>query len=172
MIKARPGFTLVETLVAIAILTISIAGPYYSIYKAVQTTYIARDKLIATSLAQEGAEYVRNVRDSNFLYNIANISSPVNWMYTLTPCRGVGVKCTIDVTGFEPPTVCASTCAPLNLTTSNLYSYNTGTPTRYTRSVNITDVSAAEVTVTVTVTWKTASVDNSLVVTQHLYNWL
>ncbi|KND49170.1 MAG: putative Type IV pilus pilin [Parcubacteria bacterium C7867-008] len=170
MIKPRSGFTLVETLVAIAILTISIVGPYYSIYKAVQTTYIARDKLIATSLAQEGVEYVRNTRDSNYLYNIANPGSPVNWMYTLTPCKGM--KCTVDVTGYQPPTACATTCTPLNLTPSNLYSYSSGTVTRYTRSVIITDVTPTEVVVVVTVSWKNAQVNNSLVVTEHLYNWL
>lgn len=168
----RKGFTLVETLVAISILMISIAGPYYSVYRAVQTTYIARDKLIATALSQEGIEYVRNKRDSNYLYNLANPGSQVDWLNGLSVCKGAGVKCTVDVTGGAPA-ACSGVCTPLNInTTTNWYTQGAGTATRYTRSVNITDVDANETIVTVTVSWVNSHITNSIVVTEHLYNWL
>lgn len=179
MMKTRPkGFTLVETLVAISILMISIAGPYYSVYKAVQTTYIARDKLIATALSQEGIEYVRNKRDSNYLYNLAHPTAKVDWLNGLSACKGAGAKCTVDATVSSAPVGCNNgTCTALYTdTTSNWYTQaqtpNTAV-TRYTRSVNITDVTANEETiVTVTVSWQNSHITNSIVVTEHLYNWL
>jgi prepilin-type N-terminal cleavage/methylation domain len=168
------GFTLVETLVAISILMISIAGPYYSVYKAVQTTYIARDKLIATALAQEGIEYVRNVRDSNYLYNVANPGAQVDWLNGLTPCTGSGVTCRVDTTKgtITPPVTCNGACVPLNISSADVYTYDPGNPSRYTRSVNITAVDTKESIVTVTVTWVNSHMTNSIVVTEHLYNWL
>lgn len=165
------GFTLVETLVAISILMVSIVGPMYSVFQAVQTTYIARDQLIATSLAQEGVEYIRNTRDSNYLYNLGHPSGMVNWMNGLAPCTG-GNTCMVDATNTQAPTTCAASCLPLVVSATNLYAYGSGTTTRFTRSVNINTVSANEVVVLVTVSWINARVPYSVVVTEHLYNWL
>lgn len=165
------GFTLVETLVAISILMISIVGPFYSVYKAVQVTYISRDQLIATTLAQEGVEYVRNVRDSNYLYNLKNSSAPVSWMNGLSACTGK--NCTVDATENTAPTTCSGTCNPLYISSTNLYTQQvTGTATRFTRTVTITTVSANESTVTVTISWVNLHVPYTITISEHLYNWL
>lgn len=162
----RPqGFTLVETLVAISILMVSIVGPYYSVYKAVQATYVSRDQLIATTLAQEGVEYVRNVRDTNYLG-----SQP--WMTGLSACQG-GKTCMVDATENVAPTTCASACTPLYVSSSNLYTQQvTGTATRFTRSVQIATVTSDEVVVTVTVSWVNLHVSHTITINEHLYNWL
>lgn len=65
--KARRAFTLIETMIAITILTLSVAGPLYTANRAIVAAQIARDQLIASSLAQEGIECVRTVRDDDFL---------------------------------------------------------------------------------------------------------
>ena len=56
--KEHP-FTLVETLIAISIVTIAISGPMLSASRALIAANIARDQLTASYLAQEGIEYVR-----------------------------------------------------------------------------------------------------------------
>lgn len=171
--RNQRGFTLVETLVAIAILMISIVGPLYSVYQAVQSTYIARDQLIATSLAQEGIEYVRHNRDSTYLYNLAHPSGTVNWMNGLSACQVAGKSCTIDAAdGTNPPVTCAAACTPLNLSATGLYVQSAGTPTRFTRSVKINTVNQNEVVVLVTVSWVNSHIPFSITVTEHLYNWL
>ena len=62
--KEKSGLTMVETLVAISILTIAVIGPLGIIAQALHTSYYARDQITAYYLAQEAIEYVRNLRDN------------------------------------------------------------------------------------------------------------
>jgi prepilin-type N-terminal cleavage/methylation domain-containing protein len=169
----KKGFTLVETLVAISILMISIVGPFYSIYKAVQATYIARDQLIATELAQEGIEYVRNTRDQAFLTNLAAPGS-VPWTYGLDPCIG-GIGCTVDA-GVDPilgATACSGKCDFLYLSGTGFYNQKkVGTATRFTRTVRVNVISSNEMVVTVTVSWYNLQIPYTVTLSEHLYNWL
>ena len=61
------GFTLVETLVAISILTSSIVVLMSVLASGVSNTTYAKNKIIAGYLAQEGIEQIRNMRDSAVL---------------------------------------------------------------------------------------------------------
>lgn len=61
------GFTLIEALVAISIVGLAIGGPMYAANRALVASQIARDKLTAIYLAQEGIEQVRYVRDSGYM---------------------------------------------------------------------------------------------------------
>ncbi len=82
----KKGLTLVETLVAISILTISVIGPLGIIAQALHTSYYTRDQMTAYYLAQEAVEYVRNLRDNQglaitkaYLAGTADTSIP-NWL--------------------------------------------------------------------------------------------
>lgn len=79
------GFTLIETMVAVTILTLSVAGPLFTANSAIIVAMIARDQLIASYLAQEGIEYVRAMRDNEFLA-VSNQSdaSSIAWNNFLT----------------------------------------------------------------------------------------
>jgi len=159
------GFTLVETLVAIAIIMIAIVGPYYSVQQAITASAIARDQLIASSLAQEGAEYVYYRRDSNFL-------AGSSWLSGLSACQGT-YGCTVDPSANAVAACSSSGCAVLKLNTSNLYTYSGSYPaTKFTRTVKIQTVSSTEVRVTVTVTWSTEHNSYTVDVVENLYNWL
>ena len=59
------GFTLVETLVAVAVLTAAIAGPMTLVQKSLSSARYAKDQTIANYLAGEAIEYVRSLRDEN-----------------------------------------------------------------------------------------------------------
>ena len=65
--QLRRGFTLVETLVAISIITIAIVGPLLTASRTLVAAYTARDQLTASYLASEASEYVRFMRDSMYL---------------------------------------------------------------------------------------------------------
>lgn len=61
------GFTILEILVTIFIITIGLLATLAAINKTLNVTSNYSKKLSALSLAQEGVEIVRNIRDSNFI---------------------------------------------------------------------------------------------------------
>jgi prepilin-type N-terminal cleavage/methylation domain-containing protein len=175
-VPASRGFTLVETLVAITVLIVAIVGPLYAVHKSIAASYAARDQLIATALAQEGLEYIRSIRDGNYLEGSGD------WMDGLTACFGT-TGCTVAPS--QEPAACASAggggCPALRQDlsapagTPKLYVQTTNgtyTPSRFIRKVTISNVTATEVVVTTTVSWTTLRIPYSVTVSEHLYNWL
>lgn len=159
------GFTLVETLVAIAIIMIAIVGPYYSIQQAIVTSYAARDQLIASSLAQAGEEYIYFLRDSNYL-------NSASWTNGMSACFG-SYGCAVDPAQNTLSSCTSSGCTPLKLATNGLYTQSGSYPaTRFTRTVKMQTLNANEVQVTVTVTWITEHRNFSVSTVEDLYNWL
>ncbi len=63
----QEGFTLVELLVALAIISTSMVAIFSLIIQNIQVQKINKDFLTASMLAQEGLELVRNIRDENWL---------------------------------------------------------------------------------------------------------
>lgn len=62
------GFTLIETLVAVSIFLVSVVGMMTILSSGLSNTIAAKKKMTATFLAQEGIEYIRNLRDTYVLY--------------------------------------------------------------------------------------------------------
>lgn len=178
------GFTIIETLVAIAVLTIAIIGPFYAVQSALTSSYVARDQLIASSLAQEGIEYIRSIRDNNFL-------NGRTWVHLLSTysCYGATPSnyCTVDPTQGDPhsdPNLSAAPNAievysqtsyvpPLYVSATNLYNQqSSGTQSRFKRYLQIQQISATEARITVTVTWTTAKIPYTLTLTGYINDWL
>lgn len=63
----RKGFTLAETILSIFILMVGIVGTYNAIQNVSFLSNQTKMRLVATYLAQEGSEVVKNIRDNNFL---------------------------------------------------------------------------------------------------------
>lgn len=80
----KKGLTMVETLVAISILTIAVIGPLGIIAQALHTSYYTRDQMTAYYLAQEAIEYVKNLRDNQGIKitdaYINNKTDPGPWL--------------------------------------------------------------------------------------------
>lgn len=68
-IQKNKAFTLIETLIAISIFSLSILGLLSVLSSGISNTGYAKKKIIASYLAQEGIEYMRNLRDTFVLYN-------------------------------------------------------------------------------------------------------
>lgn len=168
------GFTLVETLVAITVILTAIVGPLYSVQQALNASRSARDQLIASSLAQEGVEYVRAKRDGNYLLKFQT-GSTQSWLYGLDGSPDCfSTPCIVDPSQNDVRSASAP-IPPLYLSETGLYNQmNIGTPTIYTRTVQLSSVGGGvpQVVVTVTVSWQTRGQDRSVVVTERLYNWL
>jgi prepilin-type N-terminal cleavage/methylation domain-containing protein len=63
----QKGFTLIEIIIAVFILSIAVVGTYGAFSIMVTLNTNASDRLIASYLAQEGIEITRNIRDTNWL---------------------------------------------------------------------------------------------------------
>jgi prepilin-type N-terminal cleavage/methylation domain-containing protein len=174
-ISTQKGFTLVETLVAIFVLTLSITGPLFIAQQSFTSAATARDRTTASFLAQEGAEYIRSVRDHNYL-------SGQGWLTGLSACIGSNKACTIDPIGTYPLIgLCTNgSCPPLQKTSDGVFGYQSGTEeTKFVRTITITedgildgDGLPAEVLVEVKVTWSNKGAVRTTTVQERLYNWL
>jgi prepilin-type N-terminal cleavage/methylation domain-containing protein len=181
-VPARKGFTLIETLVAITILAVSIVGPFYAIQSALTASYISRDSLIASSLAQEGLEYVRSVRDDNYLSGRSWLDQLSSYGCYATLPATPGRVCTVDPTQGDPHTSSPpairdysdiSSVPYLHLSPAGLYNQqDSGGATAFKRTIQLFGVSANEVRVVVTVTWVTKNMPYSTTLQDSLFNWL
>ena len=155
--KKSGGFTLVETLVSLVILTIALIPILNLSTSTSRVSSTIQDNLIASGLAQEGIEVVHAMRDTNwfnnraFDYNLGDGVYQVEWNST-----------TLLSLGGSPV---------LNLN-NGLYTYSGGTPTKFSRTVTITKVNAGELKIVSQVTWLARSNDpKSIVGEGHLFNW-
>ena len=190
------GFTLVETLVAITILLIAIAGPLTIAAKGLNGAFYARDQIIAYYLAQEGIEYVRNVRDTNSLNHLNWITGGLASGSGLNNC--INSYCRINVLDQNPATSVSSCvsdttnnpldsslhCKALTIDSGpggDLYNYTGSTATQFTRDIIITNpdpsssgiinLNTHELQITSTVSWRSPLPDHSFSLTEDITNW-
>lgn len=77
------GFTLLETIVALAVILAAVVGPITLITRSIFNFSFAKNKLIANNLAQEGLELMRLVRDNNVLCD--SLNGPPVWRWNRNP---------------------------------------------------------------------------------------
>ena len=73
----KNGFTIIELIITIAILSFGIIGVYGAFSPMVSLNSAIASKFTASQLAQEGFEVVRNIRDNNF-EKTTDLDSKVN----------------------------------------------------------------------------------------------
>ena len=186
------GFTLIEAMVAVTILTFAVAGPLFSAGRAIVAAETARDQLIASYLAQEGIEYVRAMRDNEYLaaYQAGGASVSSNaWNSfltggnagSITQCRAT--TCILDPaaqggmgtgSGFSLQPCSGSSCTPLFLA-NGIYTQQSGitgaVQTPFTRTIQSVAVSAYDERIVSTVSWSFHEVPYSVTITDHLTPW-
>lgn len=149
------GFMMIE-----AAFSIFIVGTILITFMAVmgsvfRTEFAKRDLIIATNLAQEGIEIVRNIRDNNW-------------------------KATPPKTAFDIPSFVANGndycfgygggighgCSALRIDANNFYGYGAGTETKFFRTIEIAGAGDSR-TIKSRVTWDGKSIE----MTDILYAW-
>src|SRR3989344_131794 len=63
IMKKNNGFSLLETIVAITILTFAMSAVFSLVSRGVRSVSVSSNEMVASFLASEGLEYIRNVRD-------------------------------------------------------------------------------------------------------------
>lgn len=182
-LPANRGFTLVETLVAITLLSVAIVAPMTLTTRSLGSSYYARDQMIASHLAQEAIESVRHLRDGNIL-KIAK-GTLVGLLDGIPSLAGEAF--TID-TRDDSAVPCPGGNCPALQSDGQVYAYESNayrqggspgnpswTKTKFTRSVTVNAVGGGsdEVRVAVTVSWRTEGLnERSVVVTENMYKWV
>lgn len=85
-LQTQSGQTLIETIVAIFVLTLALSGGVALAIYAFTSTSRSFNQIAANSLAREGIEIVRMMRDSNWLASDARAIPP----WDLTTCADIG----------------------------------------------------------------------------------
>lgn len=171
--KRIEGFTLIETLVAISLLTIAIVAPMSLTAQSLSSAYYARDQVTAFYLAQEAIEALRSVRDSNILRVSQGTSANLLDNFQDTN----GNPFTID-TRTNAMAACGGTCPPLE-TDGTFYGYGGGaqgwTNTNFTRTVTAQFIPGTtnEVKITVRVDWISGGFQaRTFQISDNLYRWI
>jgi len=175
-ITDQAGFSLVEVLVAIFVLTFALLGTL-SLIEAVTTAgRVSSTQLTAANLAQEGIELVRNFRDESLASS--DTGSWDEWYDLFSPdgaitCYSIQYN-TITATLLTNNSInCASDAPVLNYdSATGLYgSAGVATPYSYRRKIRLTKVSTDEIKVEALMTWAEKGRSHSLTVEDRLWNW-
>lgn len=177
--KLSKGFTLVETLAAVTILSLAITGPIHLIGNSLHKIYYARDQAIAINLAQEGVEMVRQARDSNRLGGGLWTTGILAGSYTIDVGTFVLTASPATENFIFPCGGCSPQPVYLDMSanpTKGLYRQNvfgsTFLLTNFSRIVTIEAVPSTsdEIKVSSKVEWKTGGGTGTITVSEHLFN--
>jgi prepilin-type N-terminal cleavage/methylation domain-containing protein len=166
------GFTLLETLVAVTILTMVIIGPLTLAINSISAAMISQNQIIAFYLAQEAIEYIGNIRDSNFLQGN-------DWLDGLADCAGAD-GCYVDIPHLSDfpnnITACIGECPKIKYDDGGYYyNYQVGNDTIFIRTVKITPNiggNSDEVKVEVVAQWlEKFGGQKSFILQKNLFKW-
>jgi len=158
------GFTLIEVLVAIFIITVGAGGALALIQKTLSFTSNAALQLEASYLAQEGMEIVRNIRDTNFVKIHKGVEGSI-WTNGLEGCEA---GCQAD---YTQDSLIAYEDTLLQLT-NGIYSYIVSTDSLFKRKITITMQGSDTMEAVVEVMWEERGRSHVVSAATELYNWL
>jgi prepilin-type N-terminal cleavage/methylation domain-containing protein len=150
MTRKNKGFTLLELMITIMVISIGILGIFGLISNTMQSAEELKSRLVAAYLAQEGIELVRNSRDNNW-------KEGKEWTDGWPSCSS---GCRIS---YDDPVIRANGAT---LNSNNGFYGNTGTGTQFTRTIYITGTGDYR-EVRAVVSWSSQEVQ----VIKRLYNW-
>jgi len=169
--QKNTGFTLVETLIAISIFSVSIIAMMSVLGGGISNTNYAKKKMTASYLAQEGIEYIRNMRDNYVLY-------PVNGTWNsfksqLAPCNS-GSECGFSTTNPIVISKCTSNpnVCKIYLDNGNYNTNSIGNDSGFTRKIWATTVSSDEIKIYSAVSWTQGSGSFNITFSENLFNWV
>lgn len=164
----QQGMTLIETLVAVFIFSISLVSLMVVSARGIQSIAVASQRATAQFLAQEGVEIIEAIRDDNFI----NTNAP-DWTYNLDEC--MAESCRIAAYDFhqgDSPVMCGGLCPTFGVDEVLGYQYDTGDPTPFIRNITINGESNDPfIHVVSTVAWERANVRYNVSVEKYMTNW-
>ncbi len=156
--RGRRGQALLEAIIAGGVLTVGFLGLLALLARSLSVNRVVADNYVASYLAAEGIETVKNMIDANVLQHNAWNNGFRDGVYevaydsrSLTPSQGRFLS-------FDPAT--------------NLYSYEGSRDTSYVRKIFVTLVGPDEMAVNSVVSWTSRGGGSSEInLEDHFFNW-
>lgn len=152
------GFTLVETLVALAVISTALMGVSSLIIANIFNARAVQHNLVAGNLVQEGLEVVRAIRDNDWLSGNNFGDALPDGLYRVQ-WNDLALR-PIDIN------------PELRLDKAvGVYSYDSGDPTGYKRTIVIEQISSVEIKILTIVEWENRGRAGRLEAESHLFDW-
>jgi type II secretory pathway pseudopilin PulG len=157
----RPGFTLVEIVVVLFIISLGLIGVLTLIIQNIQSQSYNKNNLIAYQLAQEGIELVRKVRDSNWKAHVPYNTNLVDGEYYM------------DYLDTIPTSSTGPTSLVLKTDNNGFYIHDAaGSDSGFSRKLTIQNLAGGEsMRVVAEITWSVNNRSYSYDLETLLYDW-
>ncbi len=172
-IRDNKGQSIIETLVAVAVIVVGLVGILALVVNALAAGKISKETVTATNLAREGIEVVRSVRDTNW-FQKKDFSEEI--------IGGGDIRYAKPV--FNPTkndwSLISGTSADLfnaeyKLSFSDYYNYNgKGNDSGYYRMITVKKnlVDPNQLEITAKVGWREGGKNKEIVLSDYLTDWL
>lgn len=185
----KSGFTLVETMVAVFILSLTIISLMTVVANSLFASRYSRDEITVNYLLQEAVDYVRNDRDSSiFLSNSSVDDAWIKFVEKYKECTDENQGCTLDVytalkDPFSPnikkcdsaPSPDETNCPPFYYrddSETSIYNYEGGAETSFRRKIVFKEGSSPdEIIMKATVYWINGDATKSRSLQTSLLKW-
>ncbi len=160
------GFTILETVVALTIISVGILGILELFTQTIRSGEIGKNQEIAINLAQEGIEVIRNKRDSNWL------DSKINWNSEIDETGYYKVNFKNDNI-WEIIKLGEESFEKLYLKEEKIYIHETENNilSIFKRKIYIDNSETEILKITSTVQWTERGSEHSVIMRDDLYNW-
>lgn len=171
--KFQNGFTLIEVILAIFVLTVAVASSFILISQTLTSASLAQSNLIAAYLAQEGIEIVKSIRDTNWLK--IYMGENVSWDKGISDTLAVGGRqdyiadYNTLADSARPPVLSSFEDKKLNLISGGFYGYSSGSPSSFKRKISISKIARNEISVLIDITWQERGRTHSFKVADKFY---
>ncbi|MFA5248010.1 MAG: prepilin-type N-terminal cleavage/methylation domain-containing protein [Patescibacteria group bacterium] len=169
-LKFQQGFTIMEVLAVIFIISFGLLGVMSLVNQNVQVGYINHNNIIASQLCQESLELCRNIRDNNWL-------AGNNWKTGINSATNIIQDGTyaIDYMGITNVTNINDPLAKLYIDSNSFYRHlvtpGTAITTAFSRTITVKTETAASTTLECAVQWQTGQNIHHFITQTVLYDW-
>ena len=153
--KKSAGFSLIGVIASLFIISVGLTGVVSLAGMSLKSSTTSKMRLIASGLAQEGIETIRDLRRANVEWD--------NW-YSSISNDDYRVQYNIE-------SLISFSDTPLKIDVQGYYQYDSGDDSSFYRKVNFNKISANELELTVEIKWKIKDKWAYLTVEDHLWNW-
>jgi len=169
-ISNNSGISILEVVVAMMIITMGMVGVLSLVIQNIEAQYINKNVLMASGLAQEGLELVRNARDLNWL--TPGNDPIIGWKQNIV---GDGTYI-MDYGGLASIMMAINSIdeagARLYVNSNGFYTHTSGgnTPANFYRLITVVD-NTDYLDIKCAIRWKDGAQSHDYTAETYLYNW-